>query len=464
MKKLLLVFLSIGLGFFLSVQTIVDKPALSKEQKVKPKNVILLIGDGMGIGQMEIARLFEHGLEGRLFIETLPYTAIVHTSSSNNRVTDSAAGGTALAIGQKTNNGMIGITPNGKNKDSILDSFKKDGKKTAIITTNSVTDATPASFTASVNNRWADQEEIAKQQLSNKVDIIMGGGKKYFTRPDKRGIDLIDAYKNSGYTYISTADQLAKTNADKILGLFGETHLNFQLDRNYQKTAEPSLQEMTKKALDVLSKDEEGFFAMIEGGRIDHASHSSDITGIWKETIAFDEVVKYCVEWANKRKDTLVVVAADHETMGVSATEAMDIKALKKIAVSPHYMAQQLKKKKTSNNYTKKSIRKVFKDYAAINLSKEELTQLQTNQMPKQGQVYREQQIDWKIGAIIANHYHAGILQSPIQQLSSTGGHTSNMIVVFASGNGAEEFHGVLDNTDIPKKIASIMGYSLFNQ
>ncbi|WP_400242315.1 alkaline phosphatase [Niallia sp. JL1B1071] len=463
MKKLLLVFLSISLGFILSVQTVVDKPALSKEQKDKPKNVILLIGDGMGIGQMEIARLFEHGVKGKLFIETLPFTAIVHTSSSNNRVTDSAAGGTALAIGQKTNNGMIGITPNGKNQDSILDIFQKDGKRTAVITTNSVTDATPASFTASVNNRWADQEEIAKQQLSNKVDIIMGGGKKYFTRKDKRGVDLIDAFKNSGYSYISTVDQLEKTNSNKILGLFGDAHLNFQLDKNLLKTTEPTLQEMTKKALDILSKDEEGFFAMIEGGRIDHASHASDITGIWKETIAFDEVVKYCVEWANKRKDTLVVVAADHETMGVSATEAMDINALKNISASPHYMAQQLIKKKTSNSYTEKSIRKVFKDYAAIDLTKEELTKFQTNIMKKKGQIYQDQQVDWKIGNIIANHYYAGIVQPQIQQLSDTGGHTSNMIVVFADGIGAEEFHGVLDNIDIPQKIASIMGYTLAN-
>jgi len=437
-----------------------NKPALSKEQKNRPKNVILLIGDGMGIGQMELARLFEHGTKGKLFIETLPFTAIVHTSSSNNRVTDSAAGGTALAIGKKTDNGMIGITPNGKNEDSILDKFKKAGKKTAIITTNSVTDATPASFTASVNNRWADQEEIAKQQLSNKVDIIMGGGKKYFTHTDKRGMDLIDAYKNAGYTYISTADQLENTDSTKILGLFGDAHLNFQIDRSLLKTTEPTLQEMTKKALDALSKDEEGFFAMIEGGRIDHASHASDITGIWKETISFDEVVKYCVEWAKKRKDTLVVVAADHETMGVSATEAMDIKALKNISASPHYMAQQLIMKKTNDNFTTKSIRKVFKEYAAIDLTKEELALLQSNKTPKKGQVYREQQIDWKIGNIIANHYHGGILQPQIQQLSSTGGHTSNMIIVFAYGIGAEEFHGVLDNTDIPKKIASIMGYS----
>lgn len=459
MKKLLLVFLSISLGLFLSVQTAGHKPALSKEQKRTPKNVILLIGDGMGIGQMEIARLFEHGTKGRLFIETLPHTAIVHTSSNNNRVTDSAAGGTALALGRKTDNGMIGMTPEGKNEDSILDSFKKAGKKTAIITTNSVTDATPASFTASVNNRWADQEEIAKQQLSNKVDIIMGGGKKYFTRNDKRGIDVIDAYKKAGYDFLTTADQLEKTEAKKILGLFGDAHLNFQLDRNHIKTTEPSLQKMTEKALDVLADEEKGFFAMIEGGRIDHASHSSDITGIWKETIAFDDVVKYCVEWANKRKDTLVVVAADHETMGVSATEAMDINGLKDISASPHYMAQQLSKKKTGNGYTTNSIRKVFKDYAAIDLSKEELKQFQTNTMRNKGQVYLEQQIDWKIGNIIANHYHAGIIQPQIQQLSDTGGHTSNMIVVFAVGTGAEEFHGVLDNTDIPKKIAAIMGY-----
>lgn len=460
MKRLLIAFLSISLGFFLSMQTMVEKPAFSKEQKRKPKNVILLVGDGMGIGQMEIARLFEHGVNGRLFLETLPYTAIVHTSSSNNRVTDSAAGGTALAIGRKTNNGMIGITPEGKNVDSILDKFKKDGKKTAIITTNSVTDATPASFTASVNNRWADQEEIAKQQLNNKVDIIMGGGKKYFTHKDKRGIDLIGAYKKAGYDFLTTAEELEKTNAQKWLGLFGDAHLNFQLDRSHIKTTEPTLEEMTKKALDVLSSEQKGFFAMIEGGRIDHASHASDITGIWKETVAFDEVVKYCVEWANKRNDTLVVVAADHETMGISATEALDISGLKKVSASPHYMAQQLIKKKTKNGYTTKSIKKVFKDYAGIDLRKDELLQLQINPKVNNGQVYREQQMDWKIGTIIANHYHAGIVHPLTQQLSSTGGHTSNMIVVFAVGTGAEEFHGVLDNTDIPRKIAAIMGYA----
>jgi alkaline phosphatase len=232
------------------------------------------------------------------------------------------------------------------------------------------------------------------------------------------------------------------------------------LDRDDLKSKEPQLKEMTEKALDTLSKDKKGFFAMIEGARIDHASHSSDLTSIWKETIEFDEAVKYCVNWAKKRKDTLVIVAADHETMGVSATEPMDIKALKKITISPHYMASQLKKKKSGEGYTKESIKQAFRKYTNIALTDREVAVFNEHATPKKGQVYKDLHIDWEIGSIIASHYHGGIVNRAIEQQSSTGGHTSNMIIVFAYGNGSEIFHGVMDNTDIPKKIAELMGYT----
>ena len=463
MQKIFISLLTVCLLFFVPTfypDKIVEGKMVDEMKKTQtPKNIIFLIGDGMGIGQMEIARLFEYGKNGNLFMESLPYTAIAHTQSANNRVTDSAAGGTALAIGQKTNNGMIGITPEGKNVDSILDAFKKNHKKTAIITTNSVTDATPASFTASVNNRWADQEEIAKQQLQNNVDIILGGGYKNFTKKDKRGITLLDAYKENGYDVVLTNKELQVAKGPKLIGLFNENHLNFQLDKDNLKTSEPSLKEMTNRALQILSKDDNGFFALIEGGRIDHASHASDITGIWKETIAFDEVVKDCIDWAKQRQDTLVVVAADHETMGVSATEGMDIGALKKVDVSPQFMVSKLQKKKNGKGYTNKSIKKVFQQYAGITLSKEQLRSFQDSIQPKTDQVYPEQHIAWNIGNMIAKHYHAGITDREVQGLSSTGGHTSNMIVVFAYGIGAEQFHGIMDNTEIPRKMASIMKY-----
>jgi len=426
-----------------------------------PKNIILLIGDGMGLGQMEIARLFEYGKQGKLYTETLPYTALAHTYSANNRVTDSAAGGTALAIGEKTRNEMIGVGASGKEKKSILDLFKEHGYKTGIVTTNSVTDATPASFTASVKNRWADQREIAKQQLENQVDVIMGGGLSYFAANKKGETNLIKEYQNAGYQFVNTNKTLHQATNAKILGLFGPKHLNFKLDRDELHSQEPSLTEMAAKTLETLSTDSKGFFAMIEGARIDHASHSSDITSIWKETIEFDETVKYCVEWAKKHSDTLVVVAADHETMGISASEPMNINTLKKISVTPYYMESQLQKNKSGIGYTNDSIKKVFKQYAYITLSNRDVALFQSNIKTEKEQVYPEQQVAWEIGNKIAEYYHAGSLNRSTEKLSTTGGHTSNMIAIFAYGKGASQFHGVMDNTDIPKKLAALMEFAL---
>ncbi|MCE4047085.1 alkaline phosphatase [Bacillus sp. Au-Bac7] len=421
-----------------------------------PKNVILLIGDGMGMGQMEIASVFEHGKSGGLFLQSLPYTALVKTYSANNNVTDSAAGGTAIAIGKKTNNGMIGLTPDGKEHPSILDVFKENGSKTGIVTTNSVTDATPASFTASVKDRWADQEEIAKQQLKNQIDVIMGGGSMYFGKDEA----LVRKYKDLGYSLATTNEELAKMKGSKLLGLFASKHLSYKQDREELKSKEPTLSEMTNKTLETLAKGDKGFFAVIEGARIDHAAHSADLTGIWKETVEFDEAVKYCVEWAQKRNDTLVLVAADHETMGLSLTEPLDIKGLKNISISPELMAQKLQKDEKTGTYTKESILFVFQTYAHITLTEEQLADFNKKIKKDNGKLYPEQKVGREIGGMIASHFHAGLMDRPTQQLSSTtGGHTGNMIALFAVGKGAEEFHGVIENTDIPKIIAKLKGY-----
>lgn len=459
-KKIL--FLCMFCYIFTNAFDLWDPVYAKTDRKVNhPKNIIFLIGDGMGVGQIEIARMMEYGTDGTLFLQTLPFSSMAHTGSANNFVTDSAAGGTALAIGQKTNNGMIGMTPNGKPVDSILDSYKKHGKKTGIVTTNSVTDATPASFTASVKDRWKGQKEIARQQLENKVDVILGGGAKYFYTMDKSGTILLDHYKQAGYEFVETKEQLKNASRSKILGLFNTSHLTFKLDREELNSKEPSLTEMTEKALETLSKEDKGFFVMVEGARIDHASHSADMTSVWKETIEFDDAVKYAVKWAEKNKDTLVVVAADHETMGISLTEPLMIEALKKIAVTPHYMTSQLKRKNTGKGYTKDSIKKVFHQFAHMELSDKEIELFNKRIISNDGKVYPEQQVAWEIGHYIARYHHAGIIDRRTEELSSTGGHTGNMIMVFAYGVGAARFQGVMDNTDIPKILSELSGYSL---
>lgn len=429
--------------------------------RTRPQNVIMMVGDGMGLGHIEIAKLFEYGRNGKLFIETLPYTGLVHTHSANNSVTDSAAGGTALATGKKTNNGMIGVTADGKEVDSILDKFKENGKKVGVISTNTVTDATPAAFTASVENRWKSQPEIARQQLKMGVDVLLGGGKNQFLEDKHNGTNLIEKFIENGYTYVTNKTELNNATGDKLLGLFHPTYMSYKLDREVLASKEPTLQDMTKKAVDTLSIGEKGFFLMVEGARIDHAAHSSDITGIWKETIEFDQTVKYVVDWAKKRKDTLVIVVADHETMGISATEPLNIENLKNIKVSPSYMASKLVKKKYSKGFTEKSLKQVFKYYANIELSSEDVKAFNRVVEHSHEKVYNKFKVSWEIGHLISRYNYAGVVPNDVRSISQTGGHTGNMIPIFAFGIGADLFNGVLDNTDVPKNIAELMGYEL---
>ncbi|WP_066293669.1 alkaline phosphatase [Bacillus sp. FJAT-29937] len=464
MKKsnfwLFIAILIFGIGFHAFTFAEGNEEINNSYRDSGPKNVILLIGDGMGMGQIEIARQMEYGKEGRLFLESLPFVSLVHTSSANYAVTDSAAGGTALAIGKKTNNGMIGITADGHESDSILDLFKSHDKKTGVISTNTVTDATPAAFTASVKNRWTRQNEIARQQLENKVDVLLGGGADFFRADRQNGRDLIKEAIHDGYTFVSTRDELLAAKGNRMLGLFHPSYMSFKLDRKLLRSQEPSLKEMTEIAIEFLSKGEKGFFLMSEGARIDHASHAADLTSVWKEVIEFDNAVKYAVNWARREGNTLVLVVADHETMGISATEPLNIEGLKEVKATPEYMVSKFIRKTNSLEFEPNSVQNTVKKYANIELTADEMTLLNERVKNAQGAVYPQHQAAWVLGSIIAKHYHAGIADPSIRSISSsTGGHTANPIPLFAYGKGAEFFNGVLDNTDIPKKIAELMGY-----
>ena len=426
-----------------------------------PKNIILMIGDGMGIGQIEIARQMEYGKQGTLFLETLPHVALVRTYSANSAVTDSAAGGTALAIGKKTNNEMIGVTPDGKEVDSILDKFKKNGKKTGVISTSTITDATPAAFTASVKNRWTGQEEIALQQITNDVDVLLGGGAKFFSPEKQNGRNLVRDAIQKGYTFVSSRKELETAKGNKLLGLFHPSYMSFKLDRKWLNSNEPNLTEMTTKAIEFLAKENGEFFLMIEGGRIDHASHASDITSVWKEVIEFDNAVKYAVNWAEKDGKTLVIVLADHETMGLSATEPLDIKGLKEIQASPEFMVQKFIKKKNSLTYEQESMKKVLNDFAQFEISNSEIEHFHKRIQSIKVTAYPDQLPAWELGSLIAKKHHVGKVDDDVRNISSTGGHTGNYVPLFAYGIGAISFDGVLDNTDVPKRITFLMGWDM---
>lgn len=282
----------------------VQSLSISGEGEVR--NVILLIGDGMGLGQLTAAEIVNGN--DSLAILSLPYMSMVTTYSASNYVTDSAASATALATGYKTNNLAISMSPEGENLITVVEVAETLGMSTGVVTNTRVTHATPACFMAHISNR--DMEyEIAGQILETEVDVILGGGSSYFTSLNTIG---------AGYTIVETSEELMNLESGKILGLFTTSYMSYESERD--PDIEPSLAEMTEKSIELLSSDPDGFFLMIEGGLIDHASHNNDFEGTMSEVYAFDLAVKEALMFAARRNDTLVIVTADHETGGLLIT------------------------------------------------------------------------------------------------------------------------------------------------
>lgn len=387
----------------------------------------------------------------------MPETGIMMTSSTEG-VTDSAAAGTAMATGYKVYNGAVAMDKNGAELDSVLDFAELRGKATGIISTNTVTDATPATFAASVKDRGMGGE-IAKQILENDVEVVLGGGREDFME-EEAGEDLIAKAKKMGYQYVSDKTQMEKVLPvnGKLLGLFNDSYMNYLQDREELNSNEPNLLEMTKKAVEVLSEDEDGFFLMAEGARIDHAAHAADVPGVVAETLDFDNAVKYAVDFAKENGDTLVVVTADHETLGFSVTEPINKEALMKIKVSPEYMVSQLVKTESGNSYTVDSVQDVFKEYANIELTKAEVAEFNNSIINEDdGSVYYSYKVGWEIGSIIAAKNNVGVVSSDVRAKSDTGGHTLNSVPIFAYGKGAEVFNGMMQNVEFSQLLFESM-------
>ncbi|MBB5174053.1 alkaline phosphatase [Texcoconibacillus texcoconensis] len=422
-----------------------------------PKNVIMMIGDGMAAGQMEVARLLEHGMEGELHMAELTDAAWMNTFSNDHWATDSAAGGTAISSSTKTDNGRAGTGPDGEPLDSVADLFKENGKSVGLISNNTVTDATPASFGASVDHR-SETPGIARHLFENEYDVLLGGGKGDFIPENQGGNDLIQEFIDEGYAFVEDRDELlAEEDTEKLLGLFHPSFMNYKTDYDLYDSNEPSLNEMTEIALDSLSQNEDGFFLMVEGARIDHASHAADFTNIWQETIEFDYTVGDVMDWAEGRDDTLVVVLADHETMGVAASETMDKEGLREVSASPEYMVNQMEFDDEAGEYASESVKSVVEEYAGVSLTDEEIANFNEYIYNQEGELLLPHEQAWELGSFIARHYGAGVMDREIRANSyETGGHTGNMVPIFADGIGSESFNGVMDNTDVVQRIAEL--------
>jgi alkaline phosphatase len=279
------------------------------------RNVILFIGDGMGINQIAVARTMLFGPNGRLHLERLPVTGLVSTHTADELITKSDAGATALASGVKTRNGMIGMTPDSVKMLTIMEAARDRGLSTGLITSSIITDATPAAFAAHVPARNM-HGDIAVQLLDNRIDILLAGYKGYFIPKSQEGsartdeLDLIARAKNEGYAFVETKEEFAAVKSDRLLGLFPPSSY-------FTDHADPSLAELTEKAVETLNRNPHGFFLMVEQENIDEGSHENELEYMAGQLKLFDDAVKVGIDFALQDKQTLVLVLADHETGGL---------------------------------------------------------------------------------------------------------------------------------------------------
>ncbi len=376
--KILIILLSVGFSVVAQDQYLtaksdtIDKVYISKKtyrvktysQKFKtqkPKNIILLIGDGMGVSHV-FAGLTAN--KGQLFLENFKHVGFSRTQSADSYITDSGAGGTALSTGYKTNNGRIGVDAQDKPVKTILEVAEEKGLATGLVSTSSITHATPASFIAHQPSRGM-YEDIAADFLKTDIDVFIGGGIDHFSKR-KDGRNLMEELKAKGYQVETEMRKIEKVKNGKLAGLTAPVHNGRMIER------EDMLPVATKTALNILDNNEKGFFLMVEGSQIDWGGHASSTVYIVEEMLDFDKVIGETLDFAENNGETLIIVTADHETGGMALT-----------------------------------------------------------------------------GGSIEN----GVVKAAFP----TGDHTAVMVPVFAYGPGAEEFGGIMENTDIFLKMKKLL-------
>lgn len=278
-----------------------------KFRKKKPKNVIFFIVDGMSLPHLHAAMTAN---KGSLYVENFKKIGFAKTHSANNYITDSAAGGTALSTGEKTNNGAIGVGPDKKPLKTILEEAEDKGLATGLVSTSAITHATPASFIAHQPSRNM-YEEIADDFLKTDIDVFIGGGYKHFTQR-KDGRDLTEELKQKGYRVEQDMDVIQHITSGKLAGLTAKDHNGRIKERG------DMLPLATNTAINILINNRKGFFLMVEASQIDWGGHAGSTIYVAEEMLDFDRTVGVALEFAAKNKQTLIVITSDHETGGMT--------------------------------------------------------------------------------------------------------------------------------------------------
>ncbi|MFS0639097.1 alkaline phosphatase [Mesobacillus foraminis] len=426
------------------------KQSKDKDKNQEIKNVIVLIGDGMGVSYTSAHRYLKDdpstkNVEPTTLDKYLVGQQSTYPEDPSQNVTDSASAATAMSAGIKTYNNAIAVDNDGSEVKTVLEAAKEKGKATGLVATSEITHATPASFGShdeSRKNMNAIADDYYDELVNgkHKIDVMLGGGKSNFIRNDR---NVAEEFKKAGYSYVENKEDLLNTKDDQLLGLFAEGGLPKMIDRD---EATPSLQDMTEVALEKLSKDKDGFFLMVEGSQVDWAGHDNDIVGAMSEMEDFENAFEAAIDFAKKDKHTLVVATADHSTGGYSIGAngiynwfGEPIKAAKR---TPDFMAEQIAAGAGVEETLKKYI-----DQNILALTPEEIQSVETAAKTKE-----TLEIDNAIENIFNKRSNTGW---------TTGGHTGEDVNVYAFGPSSSEFAGKIDNTDIAKNVFDAINYKI---
>ena len=456
--------------------------ALTLSAQGKAKYVFYFIGDGMGVNQVNAAETYLGALQGRIGIQPLcfpsfPYSAFVNTQSATNGVTDSAAGGTALACGQKTKNGTLGMLKDlTTSVSSIADWARNSGAAVGITTSVAIDHATPAAFYAHVKERH-EQYTIGKQLVESANDFYAGSDFTIPTDPEyPNGPTLYEEANAKGFTISrGYADyQKRAANAKKMILLQSEEaskadrySIPYALDR---KDGDLTLTDITRAGIDFLMKkqgEKNGFFMMIEGGKIDWACHANDLAFI-PELIDMDNAVKVAYDFYKQHPDeTLIIVTADHETGGIVLSRGLyeiNLAAVGNQRITIEKLGKELHKMhdvkgdKLLWDDVKTFLAENFGFWDKISLTDEQTQRLESSFKKIMDGTSKDQrtlyQNDDELAVTVRN-----IMSECAQVGWHVTSHSNGYVPCFAIGAGAEQIHGRIDNTEIPKIVAKAAGW-----
>lgn len=461
-----------ALGAFLGTTALGDHGAASQKHAESARNIIFMVSDGMSLGTLTLADALSRRVLGRastwnqLLCRRDVTWGLAETSSLDSMVTDSSAASSAWATGSLIFNGWVGMLPDGTPLTTIAELAREAKRRVGLVTTTTITHATPAGFAARCKSR-DDEQAIAPQYL-DRVDVLMGGGAAFFspeTRSDQR--DLIDEFRKAGYAFWHTRDPVCgPERPERVLGLFNKGHLPYSIDHLAQPAVAkrvPSLAEMTRKALQVLGASPGGFLLQVEGGRVDHAAHNNDAAALLRDQIAFDDAIAAVCEYAAERDDTLVVITTDHGNsnpglVGMGEAYRRSTKCFERLFEAGASYEELLRRLKAEagDRPTPKTVSDVVRAHLNISLAASEAEAVAEAMRDKYDRVLNRQFAKQLgvLGQALVNHTGIGWTGMT---------HTADFAVVTAFGAGAERFAGVQKNVDAFRHLTALLGVSHTN-